>query len=669
MQRYANLPSISVELQDGNLRIDKTPKGPVTLIVGTATDGPNETQYLVTDSNAAASIFGSTSPLIQRLSEAKLGGTKNIILYRVGGVSASINGLTGTTSEFSTKEANVISNEKYQVYIGPNPDGVTSGAVMIIFNGPIIVYSNVPTASVDSGLFNIIGFDTTTTVIVGTPTAPVELEEVIASTANSGSYAAVGDASTVAYTFYTDTSVAGTSSPTITSVKVGATVMDPSTYVLSSTGSAPTIAHILTFNVAPASLAAISIKFTHPVTVVGATYTAGADNIGCSWQKYYELLDTAYDDLETTIATEAYVDRAILDAPNRADGSSALDKLDYLNINTTSGSKVYTWSANKIDYQLGASVTQTASLADKDGNGQPIIVTKYSEVNFAHQLGTWCYNITLDDRFILASIGTSLPVTTNTAGLATWIGALPQTDYLGNITADGSGLLGNKFMTGTTTHSPGFFLTDTGLVEGNVQTDTNGHPVDLGKYISIVAGVVVTPNSATIGTIAAMVNGASIYASLVSTIAPGNSTTNTIVNGVALPFVIKKTKLDELTFAKYVTFTNTANGVSVVSGSLPTVNSDYTYISTSIIIASIVTQIRTKLQPYLGRGINQALIAAAKTAVEAILQAAVEDGAIINYIFSVLPGATVFSLSIPLKIVPTFELREVTIPISLAYNV
>jgi hypothetical protein len=117
MQRYANLPSISVELQDGNLRIDKTPKGPVTLIVGTATDGPNETQYLVTDSNAAASIFGSTSPLIQRLSEAKLGGTKNIILYRVGGVSASINGLTGTTSEFSTKNTKFISDQTQMVLL------------------------------------------------------------------------------------------------------------------------------------------------------------------------------------------------------------------------------------------------------------------------------------------------------------------------------------------------------------------------------------------------------------------------------------------------------------------------------------------------------------------------------------------------------------------------
>lgn len=669
MQKYKNLPSINVDIQDGNLKLDKALVGPVTLIVGTATDGPNASQYLVSDSNAAALVFGSTSPIIQRMAEAKLGGAKNILLYRVGGVSASIQGLFGSGSEITTIEANVASNTKYKVYIGPNPTPSTSDSVLIIFKGNTIVYSNVPGAEVASGLFTITGFDTATTLTVGTPTAPVafNLVQTTATVSTTGPvthtpYTAIGNGTTTSYTF-----AASSPTPTVTAVKLGGSVV---TTGFTVTGNS------ISFTTAPAGAETIEVDYTTVLTVTGpvpgSSYIIGADNVNCTLQKYYQLLAEAYIDLETTPATQVIPDRATLDAPNLADGSTASDKLTYLSVSVDGfGNNVYTWSTSKILYQLGAGTTTVVGSADVDNNGQPIIAQTFSEVNFAHQLATFCNNVTDETQFILGFIGTSAPTSTSNAAIAKWLGSLPQTDAFGAIVEDGSGLLGNKFMVGTLEHSAGFFATDSGFPDGNVLTDTtNNVAVDIGKFLSVIAAQIVTPNSSTIGTTAAIVNSATVYGALSGIVTPGNSTTNVVVNGVALPYIIKKSKLDELTFAKYVTLNNTPNGVAVVSGSLATtVASDYQYISTSIIVADIVTKIRNRLSVYLGKGINQALLAAATTAVNGILQDAVTGGSIVNYAFTVSQGSNQYSLSVPLKIVPVFELRTVDLTVSLAFSI
>lgn len=701
MRRYENLPSISVEIQDGNLRVDNTPRGPVSLVIGTAVDGPNETQYLVTDSNDAAILFGATSPIMKRVSELKLGGTRNILAYRIGGVSASIVDLFGAGTEITAKEKNVASNTKYKAYIGPDPtDEVTP--VIIIFEGDKnkIIYSTVSGAEVDNNKFDV---DITKTdgtdglaafnYRVGTPTAPVALEDVFDAGSIREDFV---DSYSVGVGGESNHNLTGATTPgtTVESITVNGTPLVDGTDYTFAVGT-----DVVTWTPGLVDTDAVVIKYSRPVTVAGASYVAGADNTACTWMKLYELLDSAYTNLETTLATDVVVDRAILDAPNLADGATATDRLNYLRITEVDGQRVYTWNRVKTIYSYtGAtdddthnpsnSVHKNTGLADptkaylppdsttvladaaKDANGQPIILQTYSEVNFAHQLGMWCHTITENERFVLGSIGVAAPESTSVSNLAKWIGTLPQTDASGVITANGSGLLGNKFMVGSTARTPGFFGTDSGLVDGNVLTDSKGAVVDLGKFLNIVAGMIVTPNSATIGSKAALVNGAAVYASVLSTVTPGNSTTNRVIPGIALPFTIKKSKLDELSFAKYVCFADTAQGVAVVSGNLPTAStSDYKYVSTSIIVASVVTAIRNRLQPYLGKGINQTLISAAETAVEDILQSAVEDGAIIKYKFAVLPGSTVYKLKVPLVIVPAFELREVEASLALAFDV
>lgn len=665
-RRYENLPSVNVELLDGNLRIDQTISGPIVLVIGTSESGPSGVQYLVTDSNEAARIYGTDSPLLRKVSEASLGGAKNVIAYRIGGKAASIIELFGADSEITTREETSTAGGKYDVYIGPSPSG-SGDTVLIVFEDDNIVYSNVAGSEVDLGKFIVVGFDDTFASRVGTPTNPVPLEDVLDNVVDDIVQNEVGDG-------IEDTFTLGHPDTTVDLVTVDGVEQDLVTDYTVSAGTGGGGEDEIIFEVGsiPPAADAIVIEYSIEATVpVDAEYIAGEDNLTATWQKYYELLDKAYADLETTIATEVVTDRAILDAPNEADGSVAVDKLDYLRKTEVDGEIVYTWGTDKILYDDGMGGTTTVvGDAAVDDNGQPIIEERYNEVNFAHQMASWCNTITENERFVLGVIGTSTPSATNTASVNTWIGTLPQTDINGNIIANGTGLLGNRFMSGSTTQVGGFYLTDTGYPDGNVLFDSNGAIVDAGKFLSVVMGAVTTPNSASLGTASRLVNSAAIYAGLLSTITAGNSTTNQLMPRLTLPFTVKKTKLDELTFAGYVSLTEQTRGVVVVSGELATNDSsDYDYVSTAIIVGTAIRRIRERLQPFLGKGITQTMLAAADTGVESVFQALVEEGAIENFGFTIIPDRAQNSLTVPITIVPAFELREVNISLKLAYEI
>ncbi len=667
MAKYKNLPGIGLELLDGNLRIDEQVTGPVVLVIGAAYSGPSNRQYLMSDSNQAARIFGADSPLIKKATEVKLGGAKNIVLYRVGGNPASIKGLFGALSEITTKEETAVAGSKYSVYIGPQPDDALKSA-LIIFEGSTIVYSNVPGSEVDLGKFTIVGFDDTFAYRVGTPTAPVALEDAVSSVKADIVVSATGNGTEDSFDLPGANGVAGT---VITKVTVNGSTVLPADYAFVA-GTVGTPDSVL-FDTAPAAAATIAIEAVRPQIIVDAEFVASADSIGSTWKKYYELVDSAFADLETTIATEVIVDRAVLDAPNIADGSAASDKLEYLLKSEVAGEIVYEWGSTKIIYKDGAGTTANIADADKNANGQPIVAKRFSEVNFAHQLGEFCHAITENEKFILGVIGTSVPVATTTTAVASWIGTLPQTDFDGAIIANGTGLLGNRFMAGSTTQLPGFYKTDSGFPDGNAQYDSNGAIVDLGKFISVVPAVITTPNIASLGSSAAVVNGAGVYTGMITTIVPGNSTTNEIVPRVSLPFTIKKVKLDELSGIGYVTFQDKTRGVVVVSGELATgPASDYDYISTAIIVGSLMNRIRTRLEPYIGKGLTEVQVAAMQTAVEAEFQDAVEAGSVVKYYAQVTVQPVVNGagrVSVPFTIVPPFELREIDASVKLAYDI
>ena len=428
-----------------------------------------------------------------------------------------------------------------------------------------------------------------------------------------------------------------------------------------------------------------------------ASYKSGADNIGSSWEKMYEVLDSALDDLETTQATAIYLGSVTFDAPNITDMNK--DKWELVKksdnvlrfvrkIQNEDGSIRYEWNNFPKMYRDKLDTTKTthlASSAQLDSAGNPIVAAKYHEVNFAHRLGMFCHNIVEDEGFILGTIGTSSPRSASTYDVNKWIGVAPTKDSAGAIIANGTGLLGNKYMSsqiaevssaGTQlkdARPKGFFYTDSGYPDGQVLVDSNGAPIDIGKYMSIVPAVVNMPNFSGFGSSPRTTSGAAIYCALLQNVEAGNSTTNTLVPGVTLPFVIKKNKLDDMANAGYVTFVTKPAGVTVTSGEVPTSDaSDYQYISTTIIVGDIARKLRARINPFLGKGLNDVTLAAMNTATESVFQEAVESGAIRKYDFNIVQMATVKGVgrvAIPSTIVPAFELRKVDSSIKLAYDI
>lgn len=737
MAKYDNLASINLELLDGNLAANPPLTGPIALVIATALSGASNVPFLMDDVNKAAAIFGANSALIKAANELKLGGAKNVALYRIGGVSASIAGLTGALSEITSVEETIGVGTKYSIYIGPQTNNAGE-ACLIIFEGTKIVYSTVPGSEVDLGRFVVVGFDDAFTGRIGTPSAPVALDLALAALKDDTTSVFTGVTADVAF----DLPGASDANTLITSVKINGTLQLPATYNFSK-GTGTSGADEIVFTTAPANGATIEVIFSRPLTVVGATYRAGANNVNASYKKLYELVDAAFLDLETTVATHIVVPEAINDAPNIADGSVASNRLEYVSRTEVSGELKWAWSTVKNVYvpetqtvtftDVGATASgltlalpgipdvnatvltvtkngnplatpagytfsattdvvtivgatlatddivitftkpSIVAYARLDANGQPIINVTYSETNFTHRLGEFCADQTENDKFIFGVIGTSQPIASTTKAVNAWLGSLPTVDAEGTVTANGTGLLGNRFMTGSTNQVKGFYKTDSGYPDGNTVYDSNGAPVDLGKFLSVVSAVVSTPRSPILGLNVRTINASSIYAGLLTTVTPGNSTTNLAVQRITLPFLVKKTKVNEIAGAGYVMFMDQGSEVICASGELPTGPvSDYDYVSTSITIADVTNRIRTRLAPFLGKGLNDVRIAAMQTAVDAEFLVSVKAGAIIKY------GAQVILESVsngkgrvrvPYVVVPAFELREINQSLVLAYDI
>ena len=218
----------------------------------------------------------------------------------------------------------------------------------------------------------------------------------------------------------------------------------------------------------------------------------------------------------------------------------------------------------------------------------------------------------------------------------------------------------------------GYYLTTSGFVDGSVEFDSNNAPIDIGKYLSVVPAIINTGISSAYSTDGRNTNAAALYAGLLTTINPGDSTTNISVPRITLPFEVKKSKLNELAGAGYVMMQTKTRGVTVVSGELASsINSDYDYVSTSIAVSDVVSSIREVVEPFIGKGTTQAMVSSINTAVESVLQTKVNQGVVNKYNYSIIPYVTSTgnsTIDIPLILVPAHELREVNVSVKLAFD-
>lgn len=628
---FTNLPGIFEEKQDGNLTILPVNTNPVVLVIGTASKGNSEVLYRVDRIADAARNFGKDGTLIRGMYEASLGGAKNMRLMRIGGSPAVLETKFGLTIETVLKDD-------------------TAGTAYIFAWDDTTLRLRVWRAEDEELVFDN---------LPAYPDDRVDLGElVISGTAESAG----------------------------------------SNYGAEPGGAVKTFADM--------------------ALVSGFTYTAGSDGLSLSRMETFEALYNAYQlltdqQLDVVIPMNVYMDDLNVMDMNAATvtalalagltdypvAGSDTDVLGKVHVEEFEGKNYFWWwfpaqPASSTPSFTAAQIFPTVGDADAETgiDGTALEAGDFHEVNFAHQLATFCYQQGRDNMDMTGSIGVLPPASFTMKEVSKWVGELPETEVDGNgnlVIASGKngvGLLGNKFMSGRRASgggsgvagfaingvdglfNGGFIATDDGNVDGLQMKDDNDHLIDIGKYLSIVATYPVLSNPSRASAYTA--SGAATYAGFFSVLPANSAPTNKLIGNLRLPFRINSAKLDLLAGQRYVTFHQKPRGI-VVSDA-PTAarpDSDYQRLSTVRQVKVSVDAIRDAAEPFLGEGMTGALTTALDTAMDRALSRLVKLGVINRYEFKTIitPQMRVLGqATVELKLVPAFELRQITVVVALA---
>lgn len=633
---FNNLPGIIQEELDGNLTVTPINDNPIVLVLGTAAQGPSETVYRVDRVSDAARVFGKTSGTLARgLFEVSLAGALNIRLMRIGATPSSLTNIGTPSTGFTvtTLAKDNTAGDDYSIFY----EGSTQRLRVFRVSDGELVYDNNPAY----------------------PSEAIDLNEV----AVSGSATGGTDIGTLA-------------NPVTLRNADGA-------------GAGP------------------------------ADFTQGSDGLELSRMQLWEALYNAYVLLEDQEADVVVPMNAYLDAPNVMDltdaertalalaslaayptAAATNDVLGKVFVQEFEGENLFWWwFPSDIDADADSTFTtdsganifpaKGSASALLDAFGDPLTGSDFHEVNFAYQLANFCYTQSRDQDSKTGVVGVMPPASYSPKDVSEWIGRLPETDEdsNGNIVVasggNGTGLLGNKFMSGRIGASGmpaytvngvaglfngGFIATDSGFLDDAQLTDDNDHLIDIGKYLSVVATypVLSNPSRATSYT----ASGAPSYGGFYSALPAVSAPTNKLLRSLRLPFRVGLAKLDLLAGQRYVTFHSKSRGI-VVSDA-PTAarpDSDYQRLSTVRQVKAAVDAIRRAGEPFLGEGMTGALVAALDTAIDSQLKGLVKGGLIRSYRHQVIstPQQQVLGqATVELRLVPAFELRQITVVVALA---
>ena len=661
---------MSTEILDGKLSPKPSLPEDVTLIIDRAYDGPSNELYFVSDTEKAKVIFGKNSPIIQSMRHAYAGGSTNVALYRIGGSGAVVTNLFGPYTALKTTSQRIGAGSTLKVYAGPRATDPTR-SVVIVKDGDKVVYSNAPGQAVDLGLVSVEGFKTLNFPFqVGTVDNPVPFSDIINNIKSKGSETIT--ATDLQTAFVLSAPVSDIVQITKTSGVV-TTIVPTSDYTVNITGGNATGFTLTTGAVEDDVYEVTTLTLNTPSQLenLEIAYESGKDSMNITLNKLYELYDQAFVDLET-VDVFGIVVADLFDCRNIAAGDDATsDRLTYVTRTETDYGFTYEWSSNKFLYQLATDpllTTTDPDLAALDDLGQPIVTKQYHEVDFAHRLGMWAWLQSSNGTYVNANIGPRGPEANYTVAINRWIGKVPTKNIYGQIIENGYGLLGNRFISGTTSRSPGFYATDTGYPDGNPLYDSSEVIIDIGKYLSIPVMPVFITSEAYTSEPVFVKSCSSAYAGLVTRVTVGDSTTNLILPNVTAQFRLKPGRIQALSDAGYVVLEEKAKGLTIYSGDLATQSeSDYDYISTAIAVTFILNRLRVITDPYIGKGLSSTLMAALYNAIDVELKSAVTRGFINGFNFNLLSDGP-HSLILPLSLQAKEELRTISVVLSLAEN-
>jgi hypothetical protein len=316
--------------------------------------------------------------------------------------------------------------------------------------------------------------------------------------------------------------------------------------------------------------------------------------------------------------------------------------------------------------------------------------------NYAWQLANFCHQTSINERTCIGMIAVQPAVAGNTVPTIKqqedWVAALE--------TFDTTSILGDDFTIGDGVTATGadpanqgpdtfaFWATDdeaiptgapTPRFDADIEFDNKNQPVDLGRYISVVADTLRFINeesgrqAPTLGYYHA--NGVSAYAGLVSSLPSFVGTTNQIIRGATPVRALAPTQVERLANKRYVTFINRPTGYVVADGVTwahrisDEVRSDFTQLTTIRIAFDAVNFVRAGLFRYLGQPNNAQIRAAIEADIDVALSNLQRLGALQKYTFRLNLTAqkmVLGKMDIEMTLTPAFEIKTITLTTGLS---
>lgn len=656
-KQYKHVPNAEVESLDGRLAIQQSETGKRVLILGTASKGPGLEPYRVRNAATMRALFGSSGSLLRGYYQCLASGYNNIWVMRMGAKGAAVEGI-GDENPFSiyTVQEDADVND-YTVYY--HYDGSTGPTLKVWDGDPSLSTTNLIYSLVDGteelelGLIEVSG-DAVDGPDIGTLTVPISISDL-----------------------YTDYIGANTYELTYVELGTDGVVTNPTKCQLYE--YLYDVYELLIGwrfeRVVPMDVYAddYSIAFIKPGdTVDGITIGGGETILPTSLRSsvlgWLNVYKDEYGVNHFDWAWDLVKDEASVDGHDWA----SMDERSSATLADT----------NK-DYAVRNGINGPVGCPAESGG--------YHEVDFAYQLGNFCWDQSANDHECSGVIGVNPPPSFAMRAIYRWIGKLPtysdtttedDAPYR-DITANGYGLCGLPYTVGclqssrnilarlttTSTFYPGYFGTDTGFPDGATVTDEGEHVIDLGAFFDIFGGWMRYNISWDRSSLGYSGSGAAWYAGFQLLRPSYEAPTNKLVTkSITYPYNASKGQLNDLGVARIVHLQRKDRGIVVCSAhSAAMLDSDYVRRSCKACVQDVVTSVRQASDIFLGNGFGDEEKSALDTAISAALERH-KPKYIKWYNFAVTPGVvmgTLGSLRIDLHIVVVNEIGKIHIVIGL----
>ena len=704
IDRFEDLPGIISEIQDGGLQIFEENADPSVLIIGTASKGLAGRPVQVQRAQEIETQFGKEGTLVRGMYEALSGGAANAFVMRIGAEAATLYGVgtddqvanpTSITTLLQDKDAADVYLVRYlpPAELGAN---ATEGRLWVKNVLGQIVYDSNPGGQVlDSGEVIVSGEFTGGSIIGDANDAEifVSLRDIAAdrTSVEAEAVGTMSGAGPEAFDLAQANTVAG-------SYKVyvdGEELAQAEFSVAAGAGTGGVDQLTVDASGLLAGGEAITVDYQYDADTAHSLKD-GRDGTDMSRMELYEAIEEGFRAIENDEFKIVNIVDTYLDDANSEDGAVVVlrsdesipmgrrfplagskgDALGRVFAEEFEGEWHYFWDVDGDDQAEIWPQAGSASATTKI-DGSALSAEDFKEVNFAYQLAEFCHKSSSNEYNVTGVIGVKMPKSFSAKDISLWVGKEPVVDFDGKIIQDGTGLSGNKFLAGKVNWAPGFWGTEdghlpgaAGELAGQVLKDRGGRSIDIGRYISVFAGVQTFFNNIDETGFGYHANGAGYYAGFYSTLPVQSAPTNKVAETAIQPFKLSKTKLNSLAKYSMIAYKE-KNGVLRFSDA-PTAarkNSDFRRLTTIRVVNEVIDSIRDVAEPYIGEPNTANSRQSLQNNINLELGKMQELGIVQR--FEAKVSATTRQqiegdATVELIIVPPFELRKITIITSLA---